>query len=158
MLHGGFWRDRYDRTLMDGVCRDLAARGLAAWNVEYRRLGEPGGGWPGTFEDVAAAIDHVPALGLGEGLPLLAVGHSAGGHLALWAAARRRLAGAVAQAGVVDLWAAERLRLSASVVGDLLREAPSGCPRVTPAPRRASCCRSACRSCWCTGRATRSSR
>jgi pimeloyl-ACP methyl ester carboxylesterase len=114
---------------MDDVCRDLAVHDLAAWNIEYRRLGEPGGGWPGTFEDVAAAIDHVPALGLG-GLPMLAIGHSAGGHLALWAAARPRpaLAGAVAQAGVVDLWAAERLRLSASVVGELLRGAPAEPP------------------------------
>jgi acetyl esterase/lipase len=129
VLHGGFWRDRYDRTLMDDVCRDLAAHGLAAWNVEYRRLGEPGGGWPGTFEDVAAAIGHVPALGL-AGLPVLAIGHSAGGHLALWAAACSRLAlrGAVAQAGVVDLWVAERLRLSAGVVGELLREAPPAPP------------------------------
>src|SRR5918996_1112030 len=79
-LFGGDWRAVYDRRLMDDLCRDLAARGWAAWNLEYRRLGE-GGGWPATFDDVDAGIG---AIGASNTL-LLALGHSAGGHLALWA-------------------------------------------------------------------------
>ena len=60
VIHGGYWRARYDRTLMDPVCVDLAAHGWAAWNLEYRRIGPGGtGGWPQTFDDVAAAIDHL---------------------------------------------------------------------------------------------------
>jgi acetyl esterase/lipase len=56
VIHGGFWRDAYDRSLMDALCEDLAGAGWTAWNLEYRRLGE-GGGWPETFDDVAAGID-----------------------------------------------------------------------------------------------------
>ena len=109
---------------MHAVCRDLAARGWAAWNVEYRRLGEDGGGWPGTLEDVAAAIDHLAELPGLDRSRAVAIGHSAGGHLAAWAAgrddARVPLAGAVAQAGVLDLRRAWELRLSDGVVRDLL--------------------------------------
>jgi acetyl esterase/lipase len=112
VLHGGFWRDAYDRHLMDELCEDLAAGGWAAWNVEYRRLGG-GGGWPATFEDVTAAIDVVPG-------PAVTVGHSAGGHLALWAATHPRVTHAVAQAGVVDLAEAIRLGLGRGVARDLV--------------------------------------
>jgi acetyl esterase/lipase len=115
LLHGGFWRASYDRHLMDDLCRDLAARGWAAWNLEYRRLGD-GGGWPQTFDDVEAGIG---AIGASNTL-LLAIGHSAGGHLALWAGARRLVTHAVAQAGVVDLAEAARLGLSSSVVDELV--------------------------------------
>ena len=59
LVHGGFWRIGWDRTLMTPLAIDLAAPGLAAWNVEYRRVGQEGGGWPGTLEDVAAAIEHL---------------------------------------------------------------------------------------------------
>ena len=59
LLHGGFWRTGWDRTLMTPLAVDLAARGIAAWNVEYRRVGQEGGGWPGTLEDVAAAVDRL---------------------------------------------------------------------------------------------------
>ena len=58
VIHGGFWRAAYDRHLMDDLCRELAARGWAAWNLEYRRLGD-GGGWPQTFDDVEAGIRHL---------------------------------------------------------------------------------------------------
>ncbi len=122
VIHGGFWRARYDRTLMTELCVDLAAHGLAAWNLEYRRVGA-GGGWPETFLDVAAGIDvlaDLPApLDLGR---VAAVGHSAGGQLAVWAAARPKLAagepgagprvrigGVVSQAGVLDLRLAAEL-------------------------------------------------
>jgi acetyl esterase/lipase len=117
VLHGGFWRDRYDRHLMDALCVDLASRGWAAWNLEYRRLGS-GGGWPATFDDVATGIDSL------AGRDALAIGHSAGGHLALLAAASGLVSRAVAQAGVCDLAVAFRLGLSGGVVGELLGGAP----------------------------------
>jgi acetyl esterase/lipase len=123
VLHGGFWRQEYDRRLMDELCRDLAGRGWAAWNLEYRRLGGEGG-WPATFEDVGAGID---ALGGVDALDLsrvVTIGHSAGGHLALWSAARRaprvRVTHAVAQAGVVDLVEAARLGLSSGAADELV--------------------------------------
>jgi acetyl esterase/lipase len=61
VVHGGYWRARYDRSLMTELCLDLANRGLAAWNLEYRRVGS-GGGWPETFEDVAAGVDRLADL------------------------------------------------------------------------------------------------
>jgi acetyl esterase/lipase len=101
VLHGGYWQTRFGKLVCRPLAADLAARGWAAWNLEYRRLGEGrggGGGWPTTFEDVAAGIDHLAALG-DPRLDLdrvVLVGHSAGGQLALWAAARGRLpAGAI---------------------------------------------------------------
>jgi acetyl esterase/lipase len=91
MLHGGYWRARYSKRLMKAASADLARRGVAAWNVEYRRIGRgQGGGWPATLDDVGAAIDHL-AVASGGRLDLgsvTAVGHSAGGQLALWAASR----------------------------------------------------------------------
>jgi acetyl esterase/lipase len=113
MLHGGYWRARYSKRLMKAASADLARRGVAAWNVEYRRIGRgQGGGWPATFDDVAAAIDHLaslddPRLDLAD---VCAVGHSAGGQLALWSATRSAPAVSVrrvvAQAAVCDLVAA----------------------------------------------------
>ena len=116
VVHGGYWRARYDLSLMTGLCEDLARRGLAAWNLEYRRVGN-GGGWPETFLDVAAGVDALAGLDALLDLGRVgAVGHSAGGHLALWACGRARLpadapgAGprvvprvVVSQAGVADL-------------------------------------------------------
>jgi acetyl esterase/lipase len=145
VIHGGFWRARYGRKLMRPLCQDLAERGWAAWNLEYRRLGHgSGGGWPTTFGDVACAIDHLAEIRTDAALDLsrvVAIGHSAGGHLAAWAAARPRLpegapgwaprvrvTGAVAQAGVVDLKLAWDLRLSDGVVGDLLGGGPEEHP------------------------------
>ena len=95
MLHGGCWRaDLPGVDLMAYAADDLRRQGIAVWNIEYRRLGEPGGGYPGTFEDVAAAVDWLRKIADADKLDLnnvVAVGHSAGGHLALWAAARPRL-------------------------------------------------------------------
>jgi acetyl esterase/lipase len=142
LLHGGFWRDAYDRSLMDGLCDDLARSGWAAWNLEYRRVGG-GGGWPETFLDVAAGIDELLVLA-GRELDLgvvVTIGHSAGGHLALWAAARPglprevpgaqprvRVSQAVAQAGAVDLVEAARLRLGRGAAEELLRVSPGEAP------------------------------
>jgi acetyl esterase/lipase len=118
VLHGGFWQAAFGRRLMVPLCRDLAARGYAAWNLEYRRVGL-GGGWPATFDDVAAGIDALVGVGDLDLDRVTTLGHSAGGQLALWAAARAGLpagapgaspvvvpGAAVAQAGVVDLVAA----------------------------------------------------
>jgi acetyl esterase/lipase len=93
VLHGGYWQQPYGRLIMRPLCLDLVRRGWAAWNVEYRRLGREGGGWPQTFDDVAGAIDHLadlgdPALDLER---VLLLGHSAGGQLALWAGGRAEL-------------------------------------------------------------------
>lgn len=93
LLHGGFWRLAYGRELMTGLARQLAAAGVTAVNAEYRRVGQPGGGWPGTFTDVAAAVDAAAELTGVSPSQLAVVGHSAGGHLALWVAARHRLPG-----------------------------------------------------------------
>lgn len=120
VLHGGFWRARYDRSLMDELCRDLAGRGWTALNLEYRRLGG-GGGWPATFEDVEAGVRA--ALRAPEARtegPVAAIGHSAGGHLALWVASRGVVTHAVSQAGVVDLAEAARLGLSDGAVDELV--------------------------------------
>lgn len=124
VIHGGSWQARYGRIVMRALSGDLTRRGWAAWNIEYRRVGN-GGGWPHTFEDVAAAIDFLPELDAPLDLDRVDVlGHSAGGHLALWAATRERLpAGApgfvagvprvrvrrvISQAGVCDLEGAYR--------------------------------------------------
>src|SRR5690348_6511565 len=94
LIHGGYWRNRYDLTLMDGLAEDLARRGYAAWNIEYRRVGDKGGGWPGTLLDVALATDYARKLAPTYALDLqhlVPIGHSAGGHLAFWLAARPRI-------------------------------------------------------------------
>ena len=109
VLHGGFWRDRYDLTLMDALCEDLAARGWEAWNAEYRRLGATGARWPEMAADVRAAAECAGAE--------VAIGHSAGGHLALWLAAEGLVDRAVGQAPVSDLAAAAGL--SGDVVAEL---------------------------------------
>jgi acetyl esterase/lipase len=143
VLHGGFWRSAYDLSLGRPLAADLAARGWTAWNLEYRRLGN-GGGWPSTFEDVAAGIDHLAVLGASSGLDtsrVAVVGHSAGGHLAVWAAGRGRLpagapgasprirpAAAVSQAGVLDLASAHRAGLSSDAVSALLGGGPEQVP------------------------------
>ncbi|MDQ6747196.1 MAG: alpha/beta hydrolase [Candidatus Dormibacteraeota bacterium] len=150
VIHGGFWRRRYGCGLMRPLSAALAAQGVAAWNVEYRRVGSPGGGWPGTLLDVAAAVDHLRHVAAGtpdtEGQTLdLArvgvIGHSAGGHLAVWAAGRRSLrhgdpgagpevqpVAAVSLAGVLDLADAAGRGLGGGAVPALLGGSPTGLP------------------------------
>jgi acetyl esterase/lipase len=127
LIHGGFWRDRYDLTLMDALCEDLAGRGWAAWNIEYRRLGN-GGGVPETLDDVAAAIDLLAELDVDRSR-VVTIGHSAGGHLAAWAATRENpgvaVTGVVSQAGVLDLRRAAELNLSDGVARQFLGGQPT---------------------------------
>jgi acetyl esterase/lipase len=134
LIHGGFWRDRYDLTLMEPLAEDLAARGWTAWNVEYRRLGS-GGGDPATLDDVGAAIDHLSSLDLDRSR-VVAIGHSAGGHLAAWAAAREDarvpLTGFVSQAGVLDTKRAYELGLSDGVAREFLGANPIERPPAIP--------------------------
>jgi acetyl esterase/lipase len=144
VLHGGFWRAPYGIELARPLAADLAARGWAAVAVEYRRVGTGaggGGGWPETLEDVAAALDSLADLGTPEDgatarldlADVTVVGHSAGGHLAAWAAGRNRLpAGApgasprvgvtatVLQAGVLDLDRAAEQALGNGAVAEFL--------------------------------------
>lgn len=150
LIHGGYWRARYGLDLMNALAEDLAKRGYAAWNIEYRRIGNPGGGWPGTFVDVALATDYLRTLAPSYSLDLqrtVPIGHSAGGHLAFWLAARPRVSifapnspiaslqlhgdnkaatfpldvtGSISLAGVVDLEMAWRLHLSNDAVVELL--------------------------------------
>ena len=117
-IHGGSWAAFYSKIVMRPIAADLARRGWAVWNIEYRRVGRgQGGGWPATFLDVAAAIDHLRELDAPLDLAHVTVlGHSAGGQLALWAAGRGALpdgapgadplvepVAAISQAGVNDL-------------------------------------------------------
>lgn len=143
VLHGGFWRAEYDLSLGEPLARDLASRGWTAWNLEYRRVGN-GGGWPETFDDVAAGIDRLADV---EGLDLSTVatlGHSAGGHLATWAAARGRfdrwrpervpVTAVISQAGVLDLAAAADQGLGGGAAEALLGRPPrDGDVEVDPA-------------------------
>jgi acetyl esterase/lipase len=145
VIHGGFWRAAYDLTHIGHLAAALTAAGVATWSIEYRRIGHPGGGWPGTFRDVAAAADCLRALAPAHHLDLtrvVTVGHSAGGHLALWLAARPRLpAGhplhtpdplpvrrAVGLAAVSDLRMGWELRLSKGVVAEFLGGSPDAVP------------------------------
>jgi acetyl esterase/lipase len=95
LIHGGCYLAEYQGLAQtSGVAADLAGRGYAVWNVEYRKLGEAGAGYPGTFLDIADAVDRIRTEAQTYRLDtrrVVAVGHSAGGHLALWAAARARL-------------------------------------------------------------------
>ena len=145
LVHGGFWREQHTLELADDLARDVVRRGIAAWNIEFRRVGEvSGGGWPVTADDVAAGIDHLAALDAPVDRDrVVAVGHSAGGQLALWAAARPeprvRLAGVVAQAGVLDLREADRLELgegaTARFMGGHADEVPDAYADASPIER-----------------------
>ena len=123
LVHGGCWRAQYTRELYHRVAADLAARGLAVWNVEYRRL-DCGGDWPAPLEDVVAAVEALPAEIDRERVAL--AGHSAGGHLVLLAARRVHVRGVLAQAPVSDLPRAAELGACAGAVERLIAQgAPS---------------------------------
>jgi acetyl esterase/lipase len=131
VIHGGFWRAAYDLDLGRPLARSLVEHGWAAWNIEYRRVGN-GGGAPETLDDVHAAIEALAETGLPT-TRVITVGHSAGGHLATWAASRGRHArwptsvavtGVVSQAGVVDLRGAHAEGLGNGAVAHFLGHPP----------------------------------
>jgi acetyl esterase/lipase len=123
LIHGGCWRAHYGRDLEHRVAADLAARGLAVWNVEYRRL-DCDGDWPAPLDDVVAAVAALPAEIDRERVAL--AGHSAGGHLALLAVSRVCARGVLAQAAVTDLRLAAELGACPGAVERLLEQgAPS---------------------------------
>ena len=140
----------------------LTAEGYATWSLEYRRLGDPGGGWPGTLEDVASGADHLSEVSRAHPLDpdrVVAVGHSAGGHLALWLAGRHRLApgsplhaarplrlhGVVSLAGITDLRAAAEGRSAATRSHSSSAAHRGTTPIAWASRRRSSWCRWACR-------------
>jgi len=135
VIHGGFWRAAYDLEHAGSLCAALTGTGAATWNVEYPRIGQQGGGVPGTLQSIGAAADHVAGIAAAHRLDtnrVAVLGHSAGGQLALWLATRKdnriRLRGAVSLAGVADLRRGWELRLGDGVVQDFLGATPDEKP------------------------------
>jgi acetyl esterase/lipase len=129
-IHGGFWRNQFNLTYMGHLCTALKRLGIATWNIEFRSIGDRGGAWPGTFDDVAAAAAHLRTIAGQYHLDLdrtIALGHSAGGHLGLWLSSKTKLRGVVGLGAVADIGRARKLHLSNGVV-DLLHAPASGDP------------------------------
>jgi acetyl esterase/lipase len=132
-IHGGYWRAKYDLSYLGHFCAALACAGLLTINVEYRRVGDPGGGWPGTFDDIRRAFDHI--MQRAEELRInvddvTVAGHSAGAQLALCLAAceRTRIRKVVSLGGVIDLQRAWDLHLSNDAVAEFLGGTPEQVP------------------------------
>lgn len=127
-IHGGFWQAGYGLDLANPVCSALVSRGFAVWNLEYRRVGNPGGGWPGTFQDVRNGYRFLAQISSRYKLnaaKVLVLGHSAGGQLALCLAAHEpSLRSVVSLAGVVDLQQAWEQRLGNGAVAQFLGGSP----------------------------------
>jgi len=145
VIHGGFWRNRYDLAHLGHLCAALTASGIATWNIEYSRIGDPGGGWPGTFRDVTLATRFLFDTAASVRIDMdriVTIGHSAGGHLASWLAGganvpedspvrsdRLPLRAVVSLAGVLDLRRGLELQLSEGAVRDLLGGSPGDVPQ-----------------------------
>lgn len=131
-IHGGFWRAKYDLEHTGHLCAALTAHGMATANLEYRRVGNEGGGWPGTFADVRSAYQFLVQSASAHNLDsrrIVVMGHSAGSQLALCLAAHEpSLTRVVSLAGVVDLRRAYQLHLSNDAVVEFLRGTPSEVP------------------------------
>jgi acetyl esterase/lipase len=131
-IHGGFWRAKYDLAHLGHICAALTGKGIATFNIEYRRVGNPGGGWPGTFEDIRSAYRYLAQIAKRYDLDatkVLAMGHSAGGQFALCLAARESsLRRAVSLAGVLDFQKAWEEHLSKDAVVEFLGGKPNEVP------------------------------
>jgi acetyl esterase/lipase len=146
VIHGGFWQMQYDLSHVGHLCTALTARGIITCNVEYRRIGSPGGGWPGTFQDVSLATrSTLQTMGPDprfDRARTAVIGHSAGGHLALWLVGshqisktsqlhndqRQDIGGAISLAGVSDLRLAWEQRLGRGIVTRLMGGTPDEHP------------------------------
>ncbi len=145
IIHGGFWRAKYDLEFMGHMAAAFTALNYATWNIEFRRIGQPGGGWPGTLQDVAQASDFLRQIAPAYHLDLnrvIALGHSAGGHLVCWLAGRKNiphsdllynsnpleLRGVVSLAGVVNLKQGWELNLGDNVIEALMGGPPEQFP------------------------------
>ncbi|MFO7763152.1 MAG: alpha/beta hydrolase [Wenzhouxiangellaceae bacterium] len=146
IVHGGCWVSDYDHGYMAAFAEAVTDLGLATWTIGYRRVGEPGGGWPNTFLDAGAAVDFLPELASSYPLDVervLAIGHSAGGQLALWLAGRARLpessplfthdpqpiAGVLALAAAADLEYLSEQQTCGNAATRLMQGTPSERPR-----------------------------
>lgn len=131
-IHGGFWRNKYDLAEAEHLCASITDKGFATWNVEYRRVGDSGGGWPETFEDIAAAYRHIRQVAVQYHFDLrkvVVMGFSAGGHLALCLAAHEpSVKRVISLAGVVDLRAAFDLHLSNDATAEFMGGEPDQVP------------------------------
>lgn len=140
VLHGGFWLAEYDLSYGAPLAADLASRGYASFNLEYRRVGD-GGGWPTTFQDVADGIDLLASLDV-DASHVVAIGHSAGGELAAWAAGRSKLpvsapgrnpkvkvTAVVSQAGVLDFTTAAITGVGGTAEADFVGGTPAQVPQ-----------------------------
>ncbi len=124
-IHGGCWKNEYGVDHAGPISRAISEQGYAVWSPEYRRIGDVGGGWPGTFEDIIKSVEMLRDIAPKHGLDLghvIVMGHSAGGHLALWLGSRKNLSsmsrrhereplpihGVISLAGISDLVAYER--------------------------------------------------
>ena len=145
VLHGGFWKAEYNLDHIGHLCSAFTKLGVATCNVEYRRVGHVGGGWPGTFQDLALALDKLGELGREHNFDpdrIVVLGHSSGGHLAFWLAGLHKLesselcrynpsmrfSAAVSLAGILDLRDAWRLGVGTKVLGKLLGGTPEKFP------------------------------
>lgn len=144
-IHGGCWLSEYDIAHSSPLTAALASNGIATWSLEYRRVGDDGGGWPGTFQDVGRGADHLRTIAGEYNLDLgrvIAMGHSAGGHFALWLSARSRippevpvsaenplkLRGVVALAPAPDLRNLHEARVCGHVIDRLMGGSPDQVP------------------------------
>lgn len=146
-VHGGFWQSKYGLDENEPLAEDLAQRGYATWNIEYRRIGEEGGAWPGTFHDVISAVNHLDQLKDTYQLDLskvVVIGHSAGGHLALLLGSLLNLRdsplvvpikGIISLTGVTDLYKMLQIHTERGItspvttfLGDSLEELPIASP------------------------------
>jgi acetyl esterase/lipase len=133
VIHGGYWRAAYGLDHIGHFCIGLTKAGLATWSLEYRRVGNPGGSWPGTFDDIKNGASHLAQIATARKLDLnriIAAGHSAGGHLVLWLAHQSavKLRGVVPLAPVADLRRAYELQLGGGAVAALLGGSPTDKP------------------------------
>lgn len=145
VIHGGFWKSKYTLDHIGHLCAALTAEGVATWSIEYRRIGDEGGAWPNTMLDVGKACDHLREIAQEYNLDLeriVVTGHSAGGHLAAWVAARHNIPegdtlymkdplvvdATVPLAGVVDLNLCWRMKLSNGIVEQLMGGTPEQLP------------------------------